>query len=699
MTARGCRIATIVALGLLAARRALADDLQASGDRTGDRAAGFQTTVTGPAPDALVLRADVAAAGSVVRPADSPHAIDDLGSLLLEVPGVTVSRTGAAAAFSTIALRGSNPDEVLIVLDGVPLNVAEGGGVDVSTLPLGDVERVEVYRGTSPLAFGESALGGVVSIVTRTPAANRVTAQAGVGSFGTTYGDATAGGRVGRLRLYIGAHALGSRGDYAFLNDHGTSINTDDDYVDRRQNNDSLEGNGVLRAALTLTGRRTLNLGLIGFARAQGLPGSQNYPTVLARFHTARGLATLRYESRDDLGPGGRLSVQGFTSVQRDRLLDPGGEVEARGAVTVHETTVSTGFIANASRPVGEWGRAAAVLEGRRETFTPVDEVVASRSGLPARRLVGVAGVELDAAIRPLNLHVVPSIRGQLLDDVVTGVNAAAVALPAAPVVRFLPTLRLGLLRPIGPAATVKANVGHYERAASFLELYGNGDQRLLGNPLLVPERGTNADVALWVDHAGPSVGVASRTTLFGALTDDLITWIPNAQGISRAANISRARVYGFEQELRLGIGAHARVVAQGTITATEDRSDNTATHGRQLPHHPRYMAYVRPQALRLPLAGTWEGEVYADATLLAHDYDDPNNHSRVPARALLGAGASVLWRRARLRATASVFDLANAQPFDFTDWPLPGRTFFFTIAFDSAAVAPDGGFPSWTHP
>ena len=135
----------------------------------------------------MVPRADAAAAGSVVRPADSPHAIDDLGSLLLEVPGVTVSRTGAAAAFSTIALRGSNPDEVLIVLDGVPLNMAEGGGVDISTLPLGDVERVEVYRGTSPLAFGESALGGVVSIVTRTPAANRVTAQAGVGSFGTSH--------------------------------------------------------------------------------------------------------------------------------------------------------------------------------------------------------------------------------------------------------------------------------------------------------------------------------------------------------------------------------------------------------------------------------------------------------------------------------------------------------------------------------
>ena len=46
---------------------------------------------------------------------------------------------------------------------------------------------------------------------------------------------------MGRLRLYVGAHALASRGDYPFHNDNGTPINLDDDFVDRRHNNDSLE--------------------------------------------------------------------------------------------------------------------------------------------------------------------------------------------------------------------------------------------------------------------------------------------------------------------------------------------------------------------------------------------------------------------------------------------------------------------------
>ena len=192
---------------------------------------------------------------------------------------MVVARTGSTTELASLALRGSNPDEVLIYVDGVPLNIAEGGGVDISTLPLGDVERVEVYRGTTPLAFGESALGGVVSIVTRTPGTTRAQARAAVGSFGTMFGDLSAGGRVGRLRLYLGGHVYSSQGDYP-ITYNLTPTNPANEVHSRRQNNDALEGNGVLRLALTLTGRRTLSLGAIGFGREQGLPGPAQQSVV-----------------------------------------------------------------------------------------------------------------------------------------------------------------------------------------------------------------------------------------------------------------------------------------------------------------------------------------------------------------------------------------------------------------------------------
>ena len=119
-------------------------------------------------------REDRTGAASVVRPGESPRAYDDLGTILLEVPGVTATRTGSLGAFShDLASGAPAPTRCASTSTACRSTSRQGGAVDISTLPLGDVERVEVYRGTSPLAFGESALGGIVSITTRTPGDGR----------------------------------------------------------------------------------------------------------------------------------------------------------------------------------------------------------------------------------------------------------------------------------------------------------------------------------------------------------------------------------------------------------------------------------------------------------------------------------------------------------------------------------------------
>jgi outer membrane cobalamin receptor len=656
--------------------------------------APFSTTVIAASPPPATPREDSAAAASVVTPSESPRAFDDLGTLLLQVPGVTVVRTGSAMEFATLTLRGSNPDQVMVYVDGVLLNIAEGGGVDLSTLPLGDVERVEVYRGTTPLAFGEAALGGVVSITTRTSSTPQAEARAGTGSYGTWFGDVTAGGRLGRLRVYLGAHVGSSQGDYPYLNQNGTAANPADDSIQPRGNNDVTEGNGVLRGALTLPGRRTLTLGLVGFGRAQGLPGPAiTTPTVLSRFHTARGLAYLRYESRDDLGPGGRLSAEAFTSLEWDRLLDPAGEIMKLGPMFTHATTLSTGATVHGSRPLGEWGRAAVILEGRREVYTPMNETMPTMSPGSGHRVVGVAGGELDMRLRPLDLHVIPSARVEVMSDAVGGINVQAQPQPTAPAVfRALPVYRLGLVRPVGGAVTLKANIGRYERAPSFLELYGNGTAFLLGDPALRPERGTNADLALWIDRATPRTAFSSRTTLFGALADDLIDWA-HSLGPTRAVNIGSARVYGVEQELTLAAGRHIRLIGQGTATVALDESGLAASQGKQLPNHPRYTAYVRPELGHLPLPAGLELALYADAAVFFHDYADRAQVTKIPDHAIVGAGASLVCPQARLRVTASALNLTDYGPtWDLSNWPLPGRTLFLALAYDSTAADPFGG-------
>ena len=149
------------------------------------------------------------------------------------------------------------------------------------------------------------------------PGQARATARTGMGSFGTMFGDVSGGGRVGRLRLYAGVHGFFAQGDFPYLNDNGTVVQP------RRRRDDAApeqrRAAGRRRAARRADARRAgarWAWALIGVrARRRACRARAAFPTDAgAASRPLRGLGYLRYESRDDLGPGGRLSAQLFAS-------------------------------------------------------------------------------------------------------------------------------------------------------------------------------------------------------------------------------------------------------------------------------------------------------------------------------------------------------------------------------------------------
>src|SRR6185436_7462950 len=240
---------------------------------------------------------------------------ETLPQLLSELPGVTVTRLGGLGALATLSLRGSAANQVAVYVDGVPLNSAVWGGVDVGALPIADVDRIEVYRGMSPTAFGSSAIGGIVSLESRAPEQSGLAAYAGGGSFRTGFGGAQASWAGRRVRLYLGAHYLGSRGDFIYYDDNHTPAEPGDDEPNRVRENNALEQlDGLARAAVPLAGRRQLLATLSFFGRDKGLAPYGSYEAQGASLGTRRFLGSVRYDSRDDLGPGGRLRVTAYGS-------------------------------------------------------------------------------------------------------------------------------------------------------------------------------------------------------------------------------------------------------------------------------------------------------------------------------------------------------------------------------------------------
>ncbi len=121
---------------------------------------------------------------SVVYPDDTRGEHKSLPELLDQIPGVYVRRVSGTGQYTTTSIRGSAPSEVNIYIDGVPFNTSSEVAADISTIPIGNVERIEVYRGTTPARFSGAPLGGAINIVTKRATRLSGSISAGGRSFG-----------------------------------------------------------------------------------------------------------------------------------------------------------------------------------------------------------------------------------------------------------------------------------------------------------------------------------------------------------------------------------------------------------------------------------------------------------------------------------------------------------------------------------
>ncbi|NIP60358.1 MAG: TonB-dependent receptor, partial [Gemmatimonadetes bacterium] len=145
----------------------------------------------------------------------------DLAELLEGVSGVTVTRRGGPGAPTTVSIRGSSADEVLALVDGVPMNSLLTGKADLSTIALAGVERVVVAPGAESARYGPRALAGVVLVETRTSNGPGMEAATGIGAWGQRRVDGTLSGDIwmdGETRVggFLSTQWKTARGDFSF---------------------------------------------------------------------------------------------------------------------------------------------------------------------------------------------------------------------------------------------------------------------------------------------------------------------------------------------------------------------------------------------------------------------------------------------------------------------------------------------------
>ncbi|MFH1675015.1 MAG: TonB-dependent receptor [Pseudomonadota bacterium] len=133
-----------------------------------------------------------------------------VGDLLANELGVDWrTRGNYGGAAEEIHIRGMDGDATQVLVNGVSVNSPSLGSADVGSIPLNNIERIEVVKGSGSLLYGSGAMGGTINIITKRPERDKMdlNVNAGYGSENTYQLSAEQGMFVvGDLGYYLTAN-------------------------------------------------------------------------------------------------------------------------------------------------------------------------------------------------------------------------------------------------------------------------------------------------------------------------------------------------------------------------------------------------------------------------------------------------------------------------------------------------------------
>lgn len=616
----------------------------------------------------------------IIDPSSEGTAMSSLGEVLSNQAGVQVDRYGARGGRSYISIRGTNVNQVSVYVDGVLINDEVSGAVNLEELPLSQIERIEVYRGYSPLRYGTSGIGGVINIVTKDgasgqtgPATHRV--ELGFGSWMSTHLGVSRYHRFENNSYYISVSRDSSDGDFDYLDDNGTPVaNSDDDTTLKRENNDYSLYGAVLKfdhsdSAYELKFSDDFNY------KEQGISGTNN-SIESARLETVRNTSRLGLSFMPGQGDRFYLDNSLYYSLRLEKYSDPENEIGI-GPDGQRVTCQSGGatLLSEVSLPE-VWQTLTCMLNPVYENYRAD---MGDETGEVQQRTRINSGVEDEFAFFDDRLFVVPNVRYDLWYDdfyisespYLDGEDERLTQLNTMPSykggVRFFP------YRERTSFFSLNANISRSYRVPTFVELFGQ-DGSVLGNPDLDYETSINWDGGFDFSHrfTGPVNSISCAYSYFDNRIDDIIVFIYNSQNTIIAQNISSAHITGHEISAETVVLNHAKFSANFTVQEPVDTGRISYYNGNYLPYRPRYEFYGALTLFNALASLTWSVE-----RIGASYRDRANSDFYYISERTLHNGLLKVTPLERLELSFEVRNIADVMAYDRVGYPLPGRSYF----------------------
>lgn len=510
---------------------------------------------------------------SVIEAEDYAGENKGVEELLEQAAGVQVRRFGGPGQPAEVSIRGSSGAQVVVLLDGVRLNSAQSGSVDLSTIPPELIERIEVSRGGGSANNGSDAIGGVVNIVTKRPsAAPHTTATGARGSFHTWQASLTQTGRIGETEIVAGYDFFKTSGNWSFRpvqqQVEGIPIIEDDSGPIPRINNRTENHSGLLKVGRDFGDHFHIAVGDSFFHGESGRPGLDDpsggalrgqSPTGFQR--RIRNVADVTLEGAELGELGLDVELRAFHRFERSVFRD---ETPAAGAAIENDDRNTSYGGRLDLRLGGDLG--AARHDGSLGLEVREDRLDSESIGGVRRTVIGVF-VQDEIGFADGRVRFVPALRLDHTEGLGT---------------EWIP--RLGLVIEPWSWLRLKANGERSYRVPNFDELFFN-EGSIRGNPALRPEEAVEGDIGLELgfDRLGPLQDVFFEAAAFHRDIENTIVFQSISPTVVAATNVSDAVARGVE--LAGGLRLLRWVGLSGTWTLLETHIRNT---GNAIPGRPR---------------------------------------------------------------------------------------------------------------
>lgn len=580
------------------------------------------------------------------------HANDVTVADVLELtPGIQLQSTGETGAYSSLSIRGAPSQQTQVFVDGVLQSNAGGQGTTLQNIPLIDIERIEVYKSSSPGQLAMGSPGGAINIVRKRATQNTASILLEAGSYEHFRIAGSIDRRMGNNAVNSYFALQTSKNNFEYNNDNGTPQYLLDDKIDNRNNAE------FTSAALGVTGTRLTSSGNVGlgihyYEDIKHLPDSHNTETNNAQYSQQK-ISALASLNVNQWIPDVDTSIR--FNIGKDTGFFENGHNTGSYNFKSNEDNLYATQLNHSSIIIAPIGLITSSNIISFDQFILDDSVKGETLDATRIMFANSLGAEVFYSDR---ITLMSNVRATSVADMNQSNSDKDTSLGGNLGLRFGNKNHFVIL-----------NGQYAHRIPNLIERYGNQGV-FVGNSDLQNETAVSVDVTLTTQ----AKLFQFEASAYARHSKNGIAPVYNAQGIGRYINLDSVNFIGGEWRLSTAI-RNMTLETQGSLSHSIASSFLRAYDQKRVPGF--YPVTIKNKAT-LKLSEQWKAQ--ADYQYEYGLYYDRANSTLAPNKHQFNA--ELQWQKENSILTFRIENMLDRAHLDFSRKPLPGRTFTLTYVY-----------------